>query len=128
METCIEEATAAEKCRRQQFSLPFVNQTVRLDDAGARFVAWLACRLAIANAGPLGTEKQYACRIAAFLCGCISAQCMSDVQRIRIFQDFLPGVDRYLNRSCSHCRDEKGDEDVSDALLVDVEELKICRP
>lgn len=128
MKICIDEAGGAEHLRRQRVSLPFVNQTVRLDQAGAKFVAWLACRMAVANAGPLETEKQYAFRMASFICGCISAECGSDVQRIRVFTDFLPQTEGYLNRTCSHCRDEASDEEALDKLLAEAGGSEGCGP
>jgi hypothetical protein len=118
MKMGIDEASAADKCRRHLFSLPFVNQSVRLDDAGARFVAWLACHMAAAASGPLETDAEYARRMAVFICGCISSDCDSDVQRLLIFRDFLPLVHRYLHQTCSQCRDETSDEDALNSLLV----------
>ena len=119
MNICIDEAAAAEKCRHHIFSLPFVDQTIHLDDAGARLVAWLACHMAAAESGPLETDAEYARRMAVFICGCISSDCNSDVQRLLIFKDFLPLVTRYLHQTCSHCRDETSDEDALNALLVE---------
>jgi hypothetical protein len=118
MNICLDEAAAEQRCSRHEFPLPFVDQSIRLDDAGARFVAWLACHMAVAESGPLETDADYARRMAVFICGCISADCDSDVQRLRIFKAFLPLVNRYLHRTCSRCVDESSDAEALDAVLA----------
>jgi len=117
MRFCLHEEGEAAYCRQKSFSLPFVNDRIQLDDAGARLVAWLACRMAVANSGPLETEGEYARRMAVFVCGIMASECGSDVQRLRIFEDFLPLAAGYLHRTCSHCLDETSDEEALDAMI-----------
>ncbi|MGD8367411.1 MAG: hypothetical protein PVG78_07215 [Desulfobacterales bacterium] len=127
MNFCIDEEAAAEQCRQHRFSLPFANQSVCLDDAGARLVAWLACHMAAAESGPLETDAEYALRMAVFICGCIASDCDSDVQRLLLFKNFLPLVSRYLCQTCSQCRDESSDEEALEALLQKAESSEAGR-
>lgn len=88
------------------FSLPFINETIRLDRAGARYVAWLSCKMAAANASPLESDREHARRFAAFVLGIIAAQCPEDFQRLVIFRNFLSEVQRWLNQGCADCGKE----------------------
>lgn len=49
-------------------------------------------------------------------------------QRFRLFTDFLPRIEGYLNRTCSHCREEASDEAALDRLLAEAGGSEGCRP
>jgi hypothetical protein len=117
MESSEGPVTESMACSGQWYSLPFVDQSIQMDEDGARFVAWLACRMAIDNSGALETDKTYALRMASFIVGYMASGRGSDVRRIRIFHEFLPRVTEYLHGVCSSCHDEKSREEAIDALV-----------
>ena len=75
-----------------QFSIPFSDESITVDRAGAKKVARIACEMAVQYSSPIESDKQCAVRMATFLCGYIAYQCGSLGEQIRLFEDFLKKV------------------------------------
>ena len=89
--------------KERLFSLPFSDENIRVNPEGARQVARLACEMAISHSSPIESDKQYATRLATFMCGCIANQCNSNEQQMNLFNDFLEEVYAWLGQGCSEC-------------------------
>jgi len=89
--------------KERQFFLPFSDENIRVNPEGARQVARLACEMAVSHSSPIESDKQYATRMATFMCGCIANQCDSNEQQMTMFNDFLEEVYAWLSRGCNEC-------------------------
>ncbi|MBW2610912.1 MAG: hypothetical protein JRD49_15420 [Deltaproteobacteria bacterium] len=89
--------------KERQFPLPFSDENIRVNPEGARQVARLACEMAVSHSSPIESDKQYATRLATFMCGCIANQCDSSQQKMALFNDFLEEVYAWLGRGCNEC-------------------------
>ncbi|MEN8245528.1 MAG: hypothetical protein ABFS43_11580 [Thermodesulfobacteriota bacterium] len=84
-----------------QFSLPFSDESIRTNQAGARRLARIACEMAVLHSSPIESDKQCATRLATFICGYIAYQCDNSEEQMSLFDDFLKQVYGWLNRGCS---------------------------
>jgi len=50
----------------KKFDLPFCNRAIRLNETGAKVVAFLACRMAMNHAFPIQSYRKYAEQMADF--------------------------------------------------------------
>lgn len=89
--------------KERQFSLVLSDQKIRLNRAGAKTVARLACETAVLHSSPPESDKQYAIRLATFMCGFIASQCDGREQQMSLFIDFLEKVYSWLSRGCRRC-------------------------
>jgi len=100
-----------------QFSLPFSDERISVDLAGDRKLARIACEMAGQYSSPVESDKQYANRLATFICGYIACQCDNVDEQMRPFNDFLKMVYGLLNRGCSE--NEAGTDEIVKADYLD---------
>ncbi|GEM_PF-2714243 len=91
---------------QRPLDLPFCNLTIRLNAAGAKATAWLACKMAERHASAIELHHQYARRCAAFLTGNLAAQCPDERQKLLVFEIFLDRVTHWINRVYGCCLEE----------------------
>ena len=91
----------------RKFHLPLNAEAIPLNREGVLQVARFACRMATKNASPIESDKHYALKFAAFLAGTVAAQCDSEQEWFRVFDQFLSRVHRYLETGCNPCSDEE---------------------